>query len=31
VALLLTTGLTGWTAWRTLAAARAGVFLRAEI
>jgi tellurite resistance protein len=30
VALLLTTGLTGWTAWRTVLAARAGMFLRPE-
>jgi tellurite resistance protein len=29
-ALLLTTGLTGWTAWRTLLAARAGALLRPE-
>ncbi|MGX9962889.1 SLAC1 anion channel family protein [Roseomonas sp. F4] len=30
LALAVTTGLTGWIAWRTLAAARAGVFLRPE-
>ncbi|MBU8545559.1 MULTISPECIES: SLAC1 anion channel family protein [Roseomonadaceae] len=30
LALAVTTGLTGWIAWRTFAAARAGVFLRPE-